>query len=120
MSKVQQALSQLIADLDAGIAPKPVRRTTLTPREDDSILRRVLADDGSVVAEEIVTPGQSVTLAARAKTGLSQTRFAALLGISVRTLHDWEQGRRTPSGPAKTLLAIALAHPEILRDIAAP
>ena len=44
----------------------------------------------------------------------------AFPGISVRTLHNGEQGRRTPSGPAKTLLAIALAHPEILRDIAAP
>jgi len=53
------------------------------------------------VAEDIVTPGQSVALAARAKTELSQTRFAALLGISVRTLHDWEQGRRTPSGPPR-------------------
>ena len=44
----------------------------------------------------------------------------AFPGISVRTLHDWKQGRRVPSGPAKTLLAIALAHLEILCDIAAP
>ncbi|HML54900.1 MAG TPA: hypothetical protein PKC79_12455 [Solidesulfovibrio magneticus] len=55
-------LLRIIADLDAGIAPKPVRRTTLTRREDGSFLRSVLADDGSVVAEEIVTPGQSVGL----------------------------------------------------------
>jgi hypothetical protein len=61
MSKAKHALSQLIADLDAGIAPKPVRRTTLTPREDGSFLRRILAGDGSVVAEDIVTPGQSAT-----------------------------------------------------------
>jgi len=39
----------------------------------------------------------------REKTGLSQSRFAALLGVSVRTLQDWEQGRRTPSGAARTL-----------------
>jgi putative transcriptional regulator len=39
----------------------------------------------------------------REKTGLSQPRFAALLGISVRTLQDWKQGRRAPSGAARTL-----------------
>ena len=43
----------------------------------------------------------------REKTGLSQSRFAQLLGVSVRTLQDWEQGRRAPSGAARTLLAIA-------------
>src|SRR5258705_139879 len=43
----------------------------------------------------------------REKTGLSQERFAALLGVSIRTLQDWEQGRRAPSGAARTLLLIA-------------
>jgi putative transcriptional regulator len=43
----------------------------------------------------------------RDKTGLSQERFATLLGVSVRTLQDWEQGRRAPSGAARTLLLIA-------------
>ena len=47
----------------------------------------------------------------RAKTGLSQARFAALLGVSVRTLQDWEQGRRAPSGAARTLLMIADRNP---------
>ena len=41
------------------------------------------------------------------KTGLSQARFAQLLGVSVRTLQDWEQGRRAPSGAARTLLIVA-------------
>ena len=43
----------------------------------------------------------------REKTGLTQSRFAELLGVSVRTLQDWEQGRRAPSGAARTLLMIA-------------
>ena len=43
----------------------------------------------------------------RQKTGLSQSKFASLLGVSVRTLQDWEQGRRVPSGAARTLLLIA-------------
>jgi putative transcriptional regulator len=51
---------------------------------------------------------------ARAKTGLSQQDFASLLGVSARTLQDWEQGRREPTGAAKTLLRVAASHPKIL------
>ena len=54
----------------------------------------------------------------RAKTGLSQARFAALLGVSVRTLQDWEQGRRAPSGAARTLLLVAHKNPAALLDVA--
>lgn len=54
----------------------------------------------------------------RKKTGLSQTRFAALLGVSVRTLQDWEQNRRAPSGAARTLLLIAHKNPEALLEVA--
>lgn len=48
----------------------------------------------------------------REKTGLSQERFATLLGVSVRTLQDWERGRRAPSGAARTLLLIAERNPK--------
>ena len=54
----------------------------------------------------------------REKTGLSQARFAQLLGVSVRTLQDWEQGRRVPSGAARTLLVIANKNPHVLLDVA--
>jgi len=54
----------------------------------------------------------------REKTGLSQARFAELLGISVRTLQDWEQGRRAPSGAARTLLLIADRNPAALLEVA--
>jgi putative transcriptional regulator len=53
----------------------------------------------------------------REKTGLSQSRFAELLGVSVRTLQDWEQGRRAPSGAARTLLLIADRNPQALLDV---
>jgi len=54
----------------------------------------------------------------RDKTGLSQSRFATLLGVSVRTLQDWEQGRRMPSGAARTLLLIAHKNPHALLEVA--
>jgi putative transcriptional regulator len=54
----------------------------------------------------------------RGKTGLSQPRFAQLLGVSVRTLQEWEQGRRAPSGAARTLLQIAARNPRALLEVA--
>ncbi len=54
----------------------------------------------------------------RKKTGLSQARFAQLLGVSVRTLQDWEQGRRSPSGAARTLLMIADKNPNAILEVA--
>ena len=54
----------------------------------------------------------------RERTGLSQSRFAELLGVSVRTLQEWEQGRRAPSGAARTLLLIAQKNPSALLEVA--
>lgn len=71
-------------------------------------------------------PGRSFTvkprndaLAARAKLGLSQNKFAALLGISPSTLKNWEQGRRRPTGAAKVLLKVAKRHPKVVLEAAA-
>ncbi len=55
----------------------------------------------------------------REQTSLSQTAFARLIGVSVRTLQAWEQGRRAPSGPARTLLTIAHRNPRALLDLVA-
>ena len=54
---------------------------------------------------------------ARAIVGLSQQEFAQLLGVSARTLQDWEQGRREPTGAARTLLKVAAKHPKLLREL---
>lgn len=56
----------------------------------------------------------------RANYKLSQGEFAALLGISVATLQNWEQGRRTPEGPARILLQVAAKHPDAVWDVVRP
>ena len=76
-------------------------------------VRQMVAGKTKVVARVEVP---AVTTA-RMKSGLSQTDFAVLLGVSVRTLQDWEQGRRQPSGAARTLITIAEQQPKVLRQV---
>lgn len=54
----------------------------------------------------------------RADAGLSQSGFARVLGLSVRTLQEWEQGRKQPSGPAQKLIELVSRHPELLAELA--
>ena len=62
---------------------------------------------------------ESAVIATRARLGLSQDKFAELLGISVKTLHNWEQGRRKPTGAARALLRVAALHPDAVLDAVA-
>ncbi len=55
--------------------------------------------------------------AIRSRFGLSQEKFASLIGISVATLRNWEQGRRKPEGAARVLLRVAAQHPEAVLDV---
>ena len=64
------------------------------------------------------TPIVAAAAVARQSTGLSQSQFAKLLGVSVRSLQSWEQGRKQPSGAARTLLAIATTNPKALLAVA--
>ncbi len=68
-------------------------------------------------ARKTAVPVSPVAMA-RNKSGLSQAQFAALMGVSVRTLQAWEQGKRNPSGAAQTLLRIADEAPAVLRKLA--
>ena len=69
---------------------------------------------GKAARATLVAPNQ--VAAARLKTGLSQSQFAQALHISARTLQEWEQGRRQPSGAAQALIQIAFRHPEVIAE----
>ena len=117
MSKAKEAVRRFIDIMDKGGQIQWARKTRFIPQPDGSLRRLVTRKDGTVERDEIIPADRMLVAEARAKAGLSQEKFAALLGISARTLRDWEQGRRTPSGAAKTLLRIAARHPEVLGEV---
>ena len=73
-------------------------------------VRAIKAGKGKRRVVELFQDVQAI----RERLGLSQSAFAALLGVSTRTLQDWEQGRRQPTGAARSLLRVADRHPEAL------
>lgn len=81
----------------------------------NKLLKSVREMKAGKVARATQIAGNEVA-AARLKSGLSQTDFALALQISPRTLQEWEQGRREPSGAAKALIQIAFRHPEVIRE----
>ncbi len=83
-------------------------------REGGAILRGDAGPSRSFVVQE--PDARSI----RIKYELSQKEFAALLGISLKTLRNWEQGRRKPQGPARVLLQVAAEHPNIVWDVVRP
>jgi putative transcriptional regulator len=95
------------------------RKTEFTTQSDGSIRRVITRRDGTIEKDEIIPAEKAQVATARAATGLSQSAFAKLLGVSVRTLQEWEQGRKLPSGAAATLLKVASRHPEVLQELVA-
>ncbi len=83
-------------------------------REGGAILRGEAAPSRQFAVEPLDVKG------IREGFRLSQAQFAALLGISVKTLRNWEQGRRTPEGPARVLLQVVARHPEAVWDVVCP
>ena len=64
------------------------------------------------------TKEQLLAISARKSVNLTQREFAKLLNVSIDTVQDWEQGRRSPRGAAKTLLRIAQSYPKVLEQLA--
>ena len=83
-------------------------------REGGAILRNTVAPSRRFIIEDVDVKR------IRAEYQLSQSEFATLLGISVATLRNWEQGRRTPEGPARVLLQVAAKHPDAVWDVVRP
>ena len=98
---------------------KPLTDKALQAFEDtldvEAVLRQSIREMVARKGEPVVV---SPVISARLKSGLSQTQFARLLGVSVRTLQEWEQGRRLPSRAAQTLISIAEMRPDVLREVA--
>lgn len=94
----------------------------------DELFNELVASvrEGGAILRGETTPSRSFVVenadvkSIRAEYKLSQSEFAALMGISVRTLQNWEQGKRTPEGPARVLLQVAARHPEAVWDVVRP
>jgi putative transcriptional regulator len=108
-------LLQSVRDLKAG---RWGRKTTIETRADGSVRRRVELPSGKVARDEIVTGARWALLSARSSSGLSQADFADALGVSKRTLENWEQGRAEPTGPAKVLLNLVAKYPDTVKRLA--
>ena len=91
--------------------PKPTVGEALGLKFLQSVREMKAAKAGRVTSVEPNEVAQ-----ARQNSGLSQMQFAQALGISKRTLQEWEQGRRSPSGAAQTLIRIAQKHPDVVRE----
>lgn len=108
-------LLQSVREMTAG---QWTRKTTFEPLADGSMRRTIVSADGTLEKQEVLAGPQWQLMAARSQSGLSQSEFARATGVSVRTLQEWEQGRKVPSGAAQSLLKLISRHPELLAELA--
>jgi len=108
-------LLEAVRDAKAG---RWARKTTFEALPDGSVRRSVLHPDGVGDTQEVLSGPRWQLMAARMQSGLSQSEFARATGVSVRTLQEWEQGRKVPSGAAQSLLKLVSRHPELLAELA--
>lgn len=102
-------------------APRKPRNTAATSAapKDDALGLKLLQSVREMKARQFAretTIEVNEVVQARQSTGLSQSEFATALSISKRTLQEWEQGRRAPSGAAQALIRIARKHPEVVLE----
>ena len=110
--ELREALRQAKAVRRGEAAPSRVWSVT---RNDKGKLHRRQLDPKAYEYERRVEWEKTIA-ATRTRLRLSQDKFAELLGISVKTLHNWEQGRRKPTGAARVLLRVASRHPEVVLE----
>ena len=110
--ELSEALRQAKAVRRGDAAPSRVWSVT---RDGNGKLHRRQLDPKAYQQEQRAEWENTVS-ATRSRLRLSQNKFAELLGISVKTLHNWEQGRRKPTGAARVLLRVASRHPEVVLE----
>ena len=108
--------AELLQALDEMKRSKWARKTEFFPQPDGSIRRVITRRDGTVEKDHIIPAEKSLVAAARAATRLSQAAFAKLLGVSVRTLQEWEQGRRKPDATTRAYLAVIARNRKAVLD----
>jgi putative transcriptional regulator len=94
------------------------RKTTIETKADGTVHRRIVLPNGTIQKEEVLTGARWALLSARNRSGLSQADFASAIGVSKRTLENWEQGRAEPTGPAKVLLGLVAKYPDTVKKLA--
>ena len=94
------------------------RKTTIETLPSGLVRRRVEMPNGTVAKDEVLTGARWALISARSHSGLSQADFAEALGVSKRTLENWEQGKAEPTGPAKVLLNLVAKYPDTVKRLA--
>ena len=94
------------------------RKTVFAVQPDGVVQRRIERADGTIEKEELLSGPRWELMAARAQSGMSQFEFAQALGVSKRTLENWEQGRAEPTGAARRLLMLTARFPDTLQRLA--
>jgi len=108
-------LLQSVRDLKDG---RWGRKTTIETLPNGAVRRRVEMSNGTVTKDEVLTGARWALVSARSHCGLSQADFAKALGVSKRTLENWEQGKAEPTGPAKVLLNLVVNYPDTVKRLA--
>ncbi len=108
-------LLQSVRDMKAG---RWGRKTTIETMPSGTVRRRVELPNGTVAKDEVLTGARWALVSARSHSGLSQADFAEALGVSKRTIENWEQGKAEPTGPAKVLLNLVAKYPDTVQRLA--
>ena len=108
-------LLQSVRDMKAG---RWGRKTTIETMPGGTVRRRVKLPNGTVAKDEVLTGARWALVSARSHSGLSQADFAEALGVSKRTIENWEQGKAEPTGPAKVLLNLVAKYPDTVQRLA--
>ena len=108
-------LLQSVRDMKAG---RWGRKTTIETMPGGTVRRRVELPNGTVAKDEVLTGARWALVSARSHSGLSQADFAEALGVSKRTIENWEQGKAEPTGPAKVLLNLVANYPDTVQRLA--